>query len=269
MRKFILVIELQLAFLSSFSQEKKEYAEAIEDNSYLIEEAYNQEAKIVQHISNGYFKGNDFLYSFTQEWPVAGVKHQLSYTIPYSFINSNSINGVGDVLINYRYQILYKEKWACVAPRVSIVLPTGNYKKEFGMGAWGVQFNLPVSKRISNHFVLHMNAGSTLYINAKYPMITGDDGKKNLSLYNIGGSIIWLAKSKFNFMLECLENFNSSFDINGNILHTNETILNPGVRFAIDIKNLQIVPGISAPITFTGNNYQTSFFAYLSFEHPF
>ena len=159
MRKFISVIILLLIFISSFSQEKKEYADAIEDNSYLIEEAYNQEARVVQHISSGYFKGKDFLYTFTQEWPVAGVKHQLSYTIPYSFINSNSINGVGDVLINYRYQILYKEKWACVAPRVSIVLPTGNYKNGFGIGAWGVQFNLPVSKRISNHFVLHMNAG--------------------------------------------------------------------------------------------------------------
>src|SRR3970040_1411458 len=58
-----------------FAQEQP----TIEDNSYLIEEAYNQEEGVVQHISNGlYFRKpqRDFVYSFTQEWPLFVLEHQ-------------------------------------------------------------------------------------------------------------------------------------------------------------------------------------------------
>ena len=63
------------------------YTPAIEDNSYFIEEAYNQEDRVVQHINNGRFSllsSHDFAYSFTQEWPVFSQKHQFSYTIGFS-----------------------------------------------------------------------------------------------------------------------------------------------------------------------------------------
>src|SRR5689334_25190441 len=55
----------------------------IQDNSFLIEEAYNKEYGVVQHISTStYFpESDDWAYSFTQEWPVPGVRHQLSYTL--------------------------------------------------------------------------------------------------------------------------------------------------------------------------------------------
>src|SRR6185312_16420034 len=55
-------------------------AAQIQDNSFLIEEAYNQESGVVQHIST--FEradGGDWAYSFTQEWPLGGIRHQLSY----------------------------------------------------------------------------------------------------------------------------------------------------------------------------------------------
>ena len=56
----------------------------IQDNSLLSEEAYNQDPGIVQHIN--FFqrdsKTHDWIYTFTQEWPVPAQKHQLSYTIP-------------------------------------------------------------------------------------------------------------------------------------------------------------------------------------------
>ena len=46
----------------------------VSDNSFLVEEAYNQEAGVVQHISvfqRGTQSG-DWAYSFTEEWPVPG-----------------------------------------------------------------------------------------------------------------------------------------------------------------------------------------------------
>src|SRR6185436_8207277 len=41
----------------------------IADNSFLIEEAYNQEAGVVQHISAlALVEGGNWAYGFTQEW---------------------------------------------------------------------------------------------------------------------------------------------------------------------------------------------------------
>src|SRR5688572_10673489 len=51
------------------------------DNSFLVEEAFNQEAGIFQNIF-GYTRITDaWAMSFTQEWPVVSQKHQFSYTL--------------------------------------------------------------------------------------------------------------------------------------------------------------------------------------------
>ena len=56
----------------------------IADNSFLVEEAYNQESGVVQHVST--FSrpdgGGAWDFAFTQEWPFRGMRHQLSYTVP-------------------------------------------------------------------------------------------------------------------------------------------------------------------------------------------
>ncbi len=49
-----------------------EFSTAIEDNSFFIEEAYNQDPRVVQHIASmTYFSSpqKDAVISFTQEWP--------------------------------------------------------------------------------------------------------------------------------------------------------------------------------------------------------
>ncbi|HEY3168477.1 MAG TPA: hypothetical protein VGK57_14685, partial [Candidatus Binatia bacterium] len=60
--------------------------DVIEDNSFLIEEAYNQEPGVVQHIFTAAYtttRGrHGWSFTFTQEWPVFSLEHQLSYTIP-------------------------------------------------------------------------------------------------------------------------------------------------------------------------------------------
>src|SRR5437762_13598681 len=82
---------------------------SIQDNSFLVEEAYNQEAGVVQHINglNIDRTGKSYEYDFTQEWPVGGITHQLSYTLP--LVHSDIVpksTGLGDVLLNYRYQLV-------------------------------------------------------------------------------------------------------------------------------------------------------------------
>src|SRR4051794_6428190 len=46
----------------------------IQDNSFFVEEAYNQERGVVQHIStfSRMWNSKDWAYSFTQEWPGPG-----------------------------------------------------------------------------------------------------------------------------------------------------------------------------------------------------
>ena len=69
-------------FLTLHAQENNKFDfQRIEDNSFLLEEAYNQEAGVIQHISTFQYDLMRFWnYSFTQEWPVPNQKHQLSFT---------------------------------------------------------------------------------------------------------------------------------------------------------------------------------------------
>jgi hypothetical protein len=266
----LFIIYFFSGFLSMKAQTdhlKHEFSEAIEDNSFLIEEAYNQEPRVVQHINNlSYFTKpqKDLFYTLTQEWPLSGYKNQFSYCIPYSFLNSNEVHGIGDIMINYRYQLFYTEDWACVAPRLTLILPTGNSDEGLGKDVFGFQFNFPVSKRMSDAFALHFNAGFTFLPNVK-----GNNTSKNITTYLVGGSLIYLMTENFNFMLEGLSTSSGDFNENDKVVYTNSTIINPGFRFALNFKKLQVVPGFSVPISITGGETTASAFFYLSFEHPF
>src|SRR5262245_31125265 len=94
-----------------YSQQSSQTDEpGIQDNSFLIEEAYNQGFGVVQHISSftRLWDSKDWIYTFTQEWPVPGdARHQLSYTLAFQHAGdfAGSGAGIGDVLLNYRYQL--------------------------------------------------------------------------------------------------------------------------------------------------------------------
>jgi hypothetical protein len=47
------------------------------------------------------------------------------------------------------------------------VLPTGDSDKGFGTGVMGYEFNLPVSKIVSDRWTLHFNAGMSVFPNAQ------------------------------------------------------------------------------------------------------
>src|SRR3954452_2591720 len=121
-------------------------AAQIQDNSFLLEEAYNQEAGVVQHISTFARATNgEWNFGFTQEWPLGGIQHQLSYTLLIQHVETGS-TGLGDVALNYRYQLLGNPQARTVmAPRVSVLLPIGNEAAGRGAGAVGLQTNLPLT----------------------------------------------------------------------------------------------------------------------------
>jgi len=221
----------------------------IADNSFLIEEAYNQEAGVVQHI--GTFSrprgGAAWDFGFTQEWPFRGMRHQLSYTVPVLHADGNG-TGLGDVLLNYRYQLVGDGGTPLhVAPRLSVILPTGSEDQGRGTGSLGLQTNLPASYVLSDALATHWNAGLTL---------DGDSGDLDASL---GASAIWRVHRSVNLMLETV--WESARD--------DVVLLNPGVRWAFDFASgLQIVPGVAYTFAL-GADDADALFLYLSFEHPF
>jgi len=199
----------------------------IQDNSFLIEEAYNQERGVVQHINTLLHSRGSWSYSLTQEWPLSGQRHQLSFTVPVE-------RGVGDVAINYRHQVTGMGGGTAFAPRFSVLLPTAN------SGSTAVQLNLPVSAFIARGVVTHWNAGAAL-------------APRDATVYNAGASVIWLLRPSVNLMLELAW---------AGTAGTGDVVVNPGLRWAHNVGELQIVPGIAFP---DGRGV----FFYLSFEHPF
>ncbi len=237
----------------------------IQDNSFLVEEAYNQERGVVQHISAFArpTEGNAWSYSFTQEWPLGGIQHQFSYTLPVH--NDPDGTGLGDIGLNYRYQLLGSPEAPVVfAPRLSLLLPTGSHEQGRGAGAVGFQANLPLSLVVSPGLVTHWNAGATITPSAKEP--TGREA--TTASFNLGGSAIWLLHPSLNVMLEGV--WLSTESVSGGGTERAATLLlNPGVRGALNLANLQIVPGIAYTFDVSSGSEDDALFVYLSFEHPF
>ena len=243
-----------------------EPAPKIQDNSFLIEEAYNQEHGVIQHIQTyQLMRDNSWLYTFTQEWPVPGQTHQLSYTVPVlHLVDPSRTTGVGDIALNYRYQLLFSGPLA-VAPRLSILLPSGDYQKGTGTSAAGWQTNLPVSVEIGKSWVTHWNAGATYVPGAREP----EGSRADTWSFNYGASAIWLLSGHLNFMLEAVGASNQCVEENGYLRRDQQLFPNPGVRGAFNFKSgLQIVPGVSVPIGVGPSAGRRGVLIYLSFEHP-
>ena len=242
---------------------------SISDNSFLVEEAYNQEPGVVQHISAfQLFRGADaWAYSFTQEWPLFGRTHQLSFTLPIHRIHDGAsvATGLGDVAVNYRFQVTEAERLS-VAPRLSLLLPTGRAKSDLGAGTLGVQVNVPASVVVASKVVTHWNAGGTITPSAKNAV--GD--KATTIAYNLGASLVWLARPTFNALLEIVWTREEAVTGPGRSAASDGLSISPGIRWAYNFSSgLQIVPGIAFPIGLGPSAGDDAVLLYLSFEHPF
>ena len=243
-----------------------EEARKIQDNSFLLEEAYNQEDGVVQHIQVFQYlkKTKDWQYAFTQEWPVPKQSHQFSYTIPVTHLHDNDTTGVGDIQLNYRYQAIMQERVA-LSPRLSLILPTGEYKKGLGSDTVGYQVNIPLSVELSGRLVTHWNMGAAFTPRAK----DASGEKANLRGFNYGASLIYLANENFNLMLEAAGTSIETARVKGMATTESTFFINPGVRFAVNFKSgLQVVPGLSVPIGVGPSEGEYGGLLYLSFEHP-
>lgn len=215
----------------------------ITDNSFLVEEAFNQERGVFQNIAT-WTRGadGDWDAGFTQEWPAPGMTHQLSYTVPFAGVGGR--RGFGDVLINYRYQLLQEAAGRpAISPRLSAILPTGREKDGLGAGVVGLQVNGPVSKQFGDIY-LHANAGWTWL-----------PGVERVT--RMAGSGIWRVAPMFNLMLEAVFEPGES------------TTLSPGFRRGWNVGDRQLVVGAAVPLTREGGATTAALLTYFSYELPF
>lgn len=242
----------------------------ISDNSFLLEEAYNQEAHVVQHISvftRDLKSGGGWSYGFTQEWPLRGLKHQLSYSVSLLDPGEGLAAGRGDAAVNYRYQWIGDgEAKLAISPRATLLLPVGRSESERGAGGVGFQLGLPISRVLNAQLTSHTNLGFTHTPSAK----NAAQDQAASSSFSLGQSLVYAVSPRLNLMLEAVYLRGQSVTGRDRVEWEDELILSPGLRWAYNFKSgLQIVPGIAVPIGVGPSSGESSLLVYLSFEHPF
>ena len=217
---------------------------AITDNSFLIEEAFNQERDVFQNIFT-WTRGPHGAWQsvFTQEWPAPNMTHQFSYTIPFS--GSPAATGFNDVLLNYRYQLLNEGAGRpAISPRLSVILPSGRASDGLGSGEAGLQFNIPASKQFGD-FYLHVNGGATWLHGGEWTSL-------------VGGSVIWRAAPMWNLMFEVVGDPGQY------------VTWSPGFRHGWNLPSGQVVVGWAVPVTHDADRATTAaFLLYFSYEPRF
>jgi len=199
---------------------------------------------------------------FTQEWPLGSQKHQLSYVLPFG--GMTGAHGLGDVLINYRYQVLTEAPGRLAfSPRLSVILPTGNEDRGLGSGVVGWQVNLPVSKQRGDLY-FHLNGGGTWL-----PGVASGAADVTLFTPHAAASAIWRLRPMLNAMVESV--FESSQEIagSGTTLRQRSFTLSPGVRGGWNLGDHQLIIGLAVPVTWTAGTSEAGVFGYFSYELPF
>jgi hypothetical protein len=243
----------------------------IQDNSFLVEEAYNQEDRIIQHISTFERLANsrDWVYTQTDEWPLRSYKHQLSVTLAATHAGSFAGSGAGwgDAGVNYRYQLAGSGKTKlAIAPRMTILFPTGSHVYGRGSGGLGLQTNLPISIQHAAHWVTHWNAGATWVPHA----LDQAHAAASTIGVNLGQSVVWLAKPRLNVLLETLWTSSERVISPHGTTRSRDLYMSPGMRWAYNLNHgLQVVPGVAVPIGVGPSAGDKGVIFYLSFEHPF
>jgi DtxR family Mn-dependent transcriptional regulator len=240
---------------------------AITDNSFLVEEAFNQEPGVFQNLAGMVFVNGNWAFTFTQEWPIVSQAHQFSYSP--SMLDNGEGGGVGDTLLTYRYQALTEGPGRpAFSPRVSMIVPTGDAFRLRGSGSAGLQINLPLSKQTGDWY-WHWNGGFTWLPKAEaISSNPAEDRRVNLLSPSLAGSGIYRLRPMFNLMLEGVLAFNELAGETDTVRETTFT-LSPGARGGWNFGDQQFVIGAAVPITWALGRAETGFLVYLSYELPF
>lgn len=256
----------------------------VQDNSFLIEEAYNQDPGVVQHVVTMQLAGDrdaarirEGEAAFTQEWPVQSIRHQLSYTLPFAstFVRKKAHwettnQGVTDVQLNYRFAALLEDPdMPAIAPRLSVTLPIGDEERGLSRGEMGYEAGLPISKEFGA-VAVHANVLMGITPGVDLDLADGTTSpQRDLLHYAAGGSTVLIAHAYIQPLVEVLARWEDDIDETGAITRTQSTVVSPGLRWGFDTDAGQLVLGAAAPMGVTDDAPTLAGFLYLSFEHGF
>lgn len=240
------------------------------DNSFLVEEAFNQEPGVFQNIWGFFRTGDQWEFAFTQEWPLGTRRHQLSYTVPFVSLDQSREgcgDGLGDLLVHYRVQAFLEGPGRpAVAPRVSVLLPSGSVRCGRGTGRVGLQANLPLSKQVGNLY-LHGNVGVTLAPRDHDAAVRAD--RASAATPQFAASLIWQAGPAVHLMLEALAEVEPVIRPDGLPDRVGRVTIAPGLRGGWIREPRQLVVGAAAPVTLARGRAELGIFLYGSYELPF
>ena len=239
------------------------FGDPIEDNSFLVEESYNQEEGVVQFIQvyQKEAKTENWNYTFINEYPFFSQTHQLSFEVPIAHLESNNKSQIEDLKLNYRNE-LFRNETVVTTLRLSTTLPTGDYEKGFGVGASGYETALLASVQIAPRWVQHWNVGAGITPKAKNTLGEQADNRK----YFWAVSNVYLMSDHLNFMLEATGTQQEQTITENSAEWTSETIVSPSVRYAIDYNDWQFVPGLAFPTGLGPTEGSNQILGYLSIE---
>ena len=241
----------------------------IEDNSFLLEEAYNQTWGAYQFIQTyqTFERSDTYAYSFQNEIPITDKVHQFSYVIPYQRAEGIEHGAVGDITLNYRWQPLNKDGFL-LADRFGLIVPTGRVDKGAGAGVYGFEFMQAATLTVSDYWMSHWNFGFSVLPNAKTESITK---RRTLTSFKTGASVIYSLKDNMDFVLEGLLESAQGLAEDGTKVNETAFTFNPGLRYAIDYEwnEMQMVPGISFPVELLNTPHEHGILFYLSLEPKF
>lgn len=259
--KFLFLLFISITSASSFSK--------IEDNSFLLEEAYQQELGIHQLIQSYQtrYNSNNYQYKLTHEMPITNLTHQLSYEVPFARSEESEHGSLGDMVVSYRWGAVQKEKFR-LADRFGLVLPTGSVNKGGGNGVLGMDFMQAATFTLSDRWMNHINLGVQYLPQAKS---AGTANRHSITVGTAGTSFVYLHSDNFNLLLEALAQTGHLVYPFGRELDRPIFTLNPGARFAIDLdyKETQMVPGMSFPVQAGDGPTEYGVFFYFSVEPKF
>lgn len=227
------------------------------DNSFLVEEAFNEEPGIFQNIFAFVRQRGGWLMAFTQEWPAPNLRHQLSYTLSATSVASKA--GLDDVLLHYRFQALHEGPGRpAFAPRFTAIVPAGSV--DTGGGEGGIQINLPVSKQHGD-FYLHGNGGFTWLPRGR---------RADLLSPSLAGSAIYRLRPMVHLVLEAVAEFDAGDSPRGTVERTRSLTISPGVRGGWNVRDdAQVILGLAVPTTVSGGTSSIGVLGYFSYELPF
>jgi hypothetical protein len=227
----------------------------ISDNSFLVEEALNQEPGVFQNIVMAGIDSHDtWVATLTQEWPLATRTHQIAFSVPFADVGSRS--GLGDAAVHYRLQAMTGERGPAFSPRISLIVPSGSASRGLGQGHVGYEVNLPFSQQVRDLYV-HWNAGYT-----HFPL--ADRG--HVLVPRVAASGIWRTRPMLNVMLESLVEWTR--DDVSDARHARVTV-SPGMRTGWNVGETQTILGVGVPVVFADGAHNAGVILYASYELPF